>query len=465
MEGRIFRLLSFASLVSIIALPVSLYLDSFKYGTIYNTFKNIYSEPLTLATVVFSFVSLTLFIYFIIIKAMLGHITPTEFTVAKQSCIYRFITSMIFIGPYGIDSFFFYLFLLAQTLAKAPWYVLQQRSIPVVNSPTSFKNIMTIDIIRPSLLLLSLHLFIIFKFFNITSGEKYNFVVLSCYIDQWVLAIEYFFNMIKVAASCLFASNQYEQMISTSLIINGARSVSILILMIVLLVFQTNRLLLLYILSTINEMIRTLWSVYKKLKVAKASSKFLSSLEHKQDDENECPICLETLHDCKELPCGHRVHENCIKDWSQHQSTCPVCRADFLKAPIASPKPETPKEDEEKPIVLNLPVIVKPGENNFDRLKEAYANAFMTAMAATGKYEAEIKAFEESRRAPPTEEASSVLNNDELKPELEHHPDDHSDRGHESEPLIDTGLISETNTDYYDPEEIRNARLRALRQQ
>lgn len=42
----------------------------------------------------------------------------------------------------------------------------------------------------------------------------------------------------------------------------------------------------------------------------------------------ECIICLETYreHDSQaSLPCGHRFHGSCVKDWLKRRPECPVC--------------------------------------------------------------------------------------------------------------------------------------------
>ena len=42
----------------------------------------------------------------------------------------------------------------------------------------------------------------------------------------------------------------------------------------------------------------------------------------------KCSICLNELGaKDRTLECGHTFHEECIKEWHQHQETCPMCRA------------------------------------------------------------------------------------------------------------------------------------------
>eukprot|EP00730_Choanoeca_flexa_P017094 TRINITY_DN8188_c0_g1_i3.p1 TRINITY_DN8188_c0_g1~~TRINITY_DN8188_c0_g1_i3.p1 ORF type:complete len:202 (+),score=25.94 TRINITY_DN8188_c0_g1_i3:159-764(+) len=43
----------------------------------------------------------------------------------------------------------------------------------------------------------------------------------------------------------------------------------------------------------------------------------------------ECPVCQETFvqgDECKQLPCSHVFHNDCIQPWLQMKTTCPLCR-------------------------------------------------------------------------------------------------------------------------------------------
>lgn len=46
-----------------------------------------------------------------------------------------------------------------------------------------------------------------------------------------------------------------------------------------------------------------------------------------------CPICIESLAGnkmCRELPCYHFFHEDCIDEWGQKNPTCPMCKRNFV---------------------------------------------------------------------------------------------------------------------------------------
>lgn len=52
-------------------------------------------------------------------------------------------------------------------------------------------------------------------------------------------------------------------------------------------------------------------------------------LEVATADGDDCSVCLNPHDkDTKQLPCGHKFHEGCIKGWFQAQeaNTCPLCR-------------------------------------------------------------------------------------------------------------------------------------------
>ena len=53
----------------------------------------------------------------------------------------------------------------------------------------------------------------------------------------------------------------------------------------------------------------------------------------KADVAFECVICMENVHNGQEvcvLPCKHKLHLTCADDWSNYQTTCPICRHKFI---------------------------------------------------------------------------------------------------------------------------------------
>ncbi|KAI4644744.1 uncharacterized protein J4E78_009563 [Alternaria triticimaculans] len=59
----------------------------------------------------------------------------------------------------------------------------------------------------------------------------------------------------------------------------------------------------------------------------------------RKDVEGECVICQEgldpmvkTLTYCKS--CGNNLHEDCMEEWSGTNSTCPMCRAEWVMPPF-----------------------------------------------------------------------------------------------------------------------------------
>jgi hypothetical protein len=47
--------------------------------------------------------------------------------------------------------------------------------------------------------------------------------------------------------------------------------------------------------------------------------------------EEDCPICMSSDLELNiiETNCGHKFHEECIKDYGTYNTTCPVCRQDM----------------------------------------------------------------------------------------------------------------------------------------
>ncbi len=86
------------------------------------------------------------------------------------------------------------------------------------------------------------------------------------------------------------------------------------------------------------------------------------------DDESECKeaadpcsICIdgfESGDDCRRLPCGHLFHKECIDEWFDRSSQCPLCKHKLKES----------EDDEEEKIeightnVSTITVQVKPQE-------------------------------------------------------------------------------------------------------
>lgn len=43
-------------------------------------------------------------------------------------------------------------------------------------------------------------------------------------------------------------------------------------------------------------------------------------------DDSQCPICWEEMPVASVLPCKHRFHRDCLRDWVKDQGSCPTCR-------------------------------------------------------------------------------------------------------------------------------------------
>ncbi|CAF1396543.1 unnamed protein product, partial [Rotaria sordida] len=59
--------------------------------------------------------------------------------------------------------------------------------------------------------------------------------------------------------------------------------------------------------------------------------------------EEVCSICWEKFEKARCLPCGHLFHENCLRNWLEHDTTCPICRLslheDTIQATSTNPTP------------------------------------------------------------------------------------------------------------------------------
>jgi hypothetical protein len=63
-----------------------------------------------------------------------------------------------------------------------------------------------------------------------------------------------------------------------------------------------------------------------------------SSFDDSKDDDKECPICMNSLHEgpghivswSANVKCSHVYHHECIKEWLLRRTRCPCCRETFL---------------------------------------------------------------------------------------------------------------------------------------
>lgn len=50
---------------------------------------------------------------------------------------------------------------------------------------------------------------------------------------------------------------------------------------------------------------------------------------HRSTGEESCCVCMcdiEHKDVAIKLPCGHEFHEECVMQWLDHRTTCPICK-------------------------------------------------------------------------------------------------------------------------------------------
>lgn len=52
--------------------------------------------------------------------------------------------------------------------------------------------------------------------------------------------------------------------------------------------------------------------------------------EELQQVDSMCIICRDEMTVGKKLPCGHILHQHCLRSWLERQQTCPTCRTSVL---------------------------------------------------------------------------------------------------------------------------------------
>jgi len=71
------------------------------------------------------------------------------------------------------------------------------------------------------------------------------------------------------------------------------------------------------------------------------------------DKKDDCPICKELFSLAEtvlQIPCAHRFHPDCIKEWLKIHNSCPLCRYEL---PTANRKYERYKERVKKEAQVN----------------------------------------------------------------------------------------------------------------
>ena len=82
--------------------------------------------------------------------------------------------------------------------------------------------------------------------------------------------------------------------------------------------------------------------------VARALRK--AAIEHTQDQEEECAICLEKLGDARgtrmRTSCKHRFHKDCLVRWRRGfaERGCPMCRQEILIPDLQTYQPRRKKK-------------------------------------------------------------------------------------------------------------------------
>jgi hypothetical protein len=71
-----------------------------------------------------------------------------------------------------------------------------------------------------------------------------------------------------------------------------------------------------------------------------------ASVRPMQGTGTECTICLEPIDTPSvisvALPCSHRFHAVCVREWSLHSAFCPLCRRTMHTAPPPVVESATP---------------------------------------------------------------------------------------------------------------------------
>lgn len=84
-------------------------------------------------------------------------------------------------------------------------------------------------------------------------------------------------------------------------------------------------------LNVFRSSVSILEKLIKKIKSYTRYIKICKELERIPDvrDEGDCPICTDEMELSKKLKCGHVFHLECLKQWCERQSFCPICKVDL----------------------------------------------------------------------------------------------------------------------------------------
>ena len=90
-----------------------------------------------------------------------------------------------------------------------------------------------------------------------------------------------------------------------------------------------------------------------KLKEAMSNIKAYE-MSQNSDKEDRCAICMDSKQKekiAKINSCDHTYCTDCIKSWSKHSNTCPICKQEFNMIKYRGEDGEMKAEEVEKPLV------------------------------------------------------------------------------------------------------------------
>ncbi|XP_071785382.1 E3 ubiquitin-protein ligase AMFR-like [Asterias amurensis] len=63
----------------------------------------------------------------------------------------------------------------------------------------------------------------------------------------------------------------------------------------------------------------------------------LATDEELRENNDDCAICWEEMKNARKLPCNHLFHNNCLRSWLEHETSCPTCRHTLNIRPTDQP--------------------------------------------------------------------------------------------------------------------------------